>query len=78
MPDLPKDHKNPGHTSPADAGHGLGSRADGGVKVTVVASVPPSLIVVGLGARAPVREVTQNNVAGQSVGSGLPRNVSIG
>lgn len=77
MPDLPKNQHNPGHARPADNAPGVGVKADNGIKVTVLPSVPPGRIVGGAGPSAALpRDVTVGSPASQTFGQGLPKNVN--
>lgn len=70
-------HHTPGSTRVADANPIRGLPVDTGVKVTTGPRVPPGP-VIGIGGknRAPDADTTQNNVASQSFGRGLPANVN--
>ena len=74
----PKDVRNPGQKHVADENPVIGTKTDNGIKVTVAPRVPPGPTVGGGGARgvAPPANVTQNTVAGQTYGTGLPVNVN--
>ena len=77
----PKDVRNPGQKHVADDNHVVGTKADNGIKVTIVPRVPPGPTVGGVGGGdaknvAFPANTSQNTVAGQTYGTGLPINVN--